>query len=107
MFSKNLASRSGFQAPVIFFYSLPPEGGYGKKLEKSEVSMSSHAYQLNEDVHHQPQGPQGRSVVEGPKVYTIVKRMPIEADGRLRYRIKCKTDNVERIATEDQLSHCQ
>jgi len=32
--------------------------------------------------------------------------MPIEADGRLRYRIKSKSDNVERVVTEDQLSHC-
>jgi hypothetical protein len=38
-------------------------------------------------------------------IYTIVKRMPIEADGRLRYRIKSKSDNVERVVTEDQLSY--
>ena len=33
--------------------------------------------------------------------------MPIEADGRLRYRIKSKSENIERIVTEDQLSYSQ
>jgi len=65
----------------------------------------SHVYKTNEDVHHQPQGPQGRVVTETPLVYTIVQRMPIEADGRLRYRIKSKSENLERVVTEDQLSY--
>jgi hypothetical protein len=64
-----------------------------------------HAYALNEEVLHRGQGPQGRVQVEEPKVYTIVQRMPIEADGRLRYRIK--SEKVERIVTEDELSYCQ
>jgi hypothetical protein len=67
----------------------------------------SHAYKLNENVHHQPQGPQGRTAVDPPMVYTIIQRMPIEADGRLRYRIRSKSDNVERVVTEDQLSYSQ
>ena len=67
----------------------------------------SHVYKLNEDVRHQPQGPQGRAAIDIPVVYTIVRRMPIEADGRLRYRIKSKSDNVERVVTEDQLSYLQ
>lgn len=65
----------------------------------------SHAYELNEDVLHRGQGPQGRVEIEQPKVYTIVRRMPIEADGRLRYRIK--SQNIERVVTEDELSRCQ
>ncbi len=48
----------------------------------------SYAYNVNEDVHHRPQGPQGRAAADPPMIYTIVQRMPIEADGRLRYRIK-------------------
>jgi len=40
-------------------------------------------------------------------IYTIVQCMPIEADGRLRYRIKSKSENIERIVTEDQLSYSQ
>ena len=50
----------------------------------------SYAYKLNEDVHHRPQGPQGRAATDPPMIYTIVQRMPLEADGRLRYRIKSK-----------------
>lgn len=67
----------------------------------------SHAYEPNEDVHHQPQGPQGRAVIDPPMIYTIVQCMPIEADGRLRYRIKSKSGNLERVVTEDQLSYAQ
>jgi len=65
------------------------------------------AYKLDEDVHHQPQGPQGRTATDPPMIYTIVQRMPIEADGRLRYRIKSKSENIERVVTEDQLSYTQ
>ena len=64
----------------------------------------SHAYKRNEDVRHQVQGPQGRVATEPPLVYTIVQLMPIEADGRLRYRIKSKSENIERVVTEDELS---
>ena len=64
----------------------------------------SYAYKLNEDVHHQPQG---RAASDPPIIYTIVQRMPIEADGRLRYRIKSKSENIERVVTEDQLSYSQ
>ena len=67
----------------------------------------SHAYKLNEDVQHLRQGPQGRAESDAPMVYTIVKCMPIEADGRLRYRIRSKSENIERVVTEDQLSYFQ
>jgi hypothetical protein len=66
-----------------------------------------YAYKLNEDVRHQSQGPQGRTAADPPMMYTIVQLMPIEADGRLRYRIKSKSENIERIVTEDQLSYPQ
>ena len=65
----------------------------------------SHAYQLNEAVLHCGQGPQGRVNVEQPKIYTIVQRMPIEADGRLRYRIR--SEKIERVVTEDELLYYQ
>jgi hypothetical protein len=65
----------------------------------------SHIYELNEEVLHRGQGPQGRVHVNEPKVYTIIQRMPVESDGRLRYRIK--SDKLERIVTEDELSYCQ
>ena len=67
----------------------------------------SYAYKLNEEVRHQPQGPQGRAATDPPMIYTIVQLMPIEADGRLRYRIKSKSENIERVVTEDQLSYSQ
>ena len=67
----------------------------------------SHAFKLNEDVHHLPQGPQGRAAIDPPTIYTIVQLLPIEADGRLRYRIKSKSEKIERVVTEDQLSYSQ
>jgi hypothetical protein len=59
---------------------------------------------INDDVHHQAQRPQGRADNAERAVYTIVARLPIEADGRIRYRIKSKTENFERVVTEDQIS---
>ena len=46
----------------------------------------AHNYAINDDVHHQQQGPQGRATVKERSVYTIVSCLPIEADGRPRYR---------------------
>jgi hypothetical protein len=43
---------------------------------------------------------------EKPTVYTVVQQLPIEADGRIRYRIKSQSENFERVVTEDQLSRC-
>jgi hypothetical protein len=65
-----------------------------------------YAFAKNEDVRHQDQGPQGRSNIRQLNEYTIIQRMPVEADGRLRYRIKSKTGNVERVVPEEQLSKC-
>ena len=67
----------------------------------------SYAYKLNANVRHQAQGPQGRAATSQPMIYTIVQHMPIEADGRLRYRIRCKSLQIERVVTEDQLSYSQ
>jgi hypothetical protein len=44
--------------------------------------------------------------VEKRTVYTVVQLMPIEADGRVRYRIKSESEKIERVVTEDQLSRC-
>jgi hypothetical protein len=64
----------------------------------------SYTYKLNEDVRHQLQGPQGRAAAAPAMIYTVVQLMPIEADRIVRYRIKCKSENFERVVTEDQLS---
>jgi hypothetical protein len=72
-------------------------------LQRKDRPMA-HNYAINDDVHHQLQGPQGRAVTKQRSVYTIVTCLPIEADGRPRYRIKSKTENVERVVTEEQIS---
>jgi len=61
-------------------------------------------YKPKDDVRHLGQGPQGRLSVEKTTVYTVVQQLPIEADGRIRYRIKSQSENFERVVTEDQLS---
>jgi hypothetical protein len=66
--------------------------------------MMAHNFAINDDVHHQLQGPQGRAGVKQRSIYTIVTCLPIEADGRPRYRIKSKTENIERVVTEEQIS---
>ena len=48
--------------------------------------------------------PQGRDVPKQHNVYWITARLPIEADGRARYRIKSETEKVERVVTEEQIS---
>jgi hypothetical protein len=75
-----------------------------KSPTSTERATMAHNYAINDDVHHQLQGPQGRAVVKQRSVYTIVTCLPIEADGRPRYRIKSKTENVERVVTEEQIS---
>jgi hypothetical protein len=66
--------------------------------------MMEHAYHVDDHVRRQTEGPQGRDVVEQSNVYTILALLPVEADGRLRYRVKSKEENFERIVTEDSLS---
>jgi hypothetical protein len=66
--------------------------------------MMEHVFHIDDDVFRQVDGPQGRDVVEQSNVYTILALLPVEADGRLRYRIKSKEENFERIVTEETLS---
>jgi hypothetical protein len=69
-----------------------------------ESLTMAHNFAINDDVHHQQQGPQGRAAAKERSVYTIVTCLPIEADGRPRYRIKSKTENVERSLRDNILS---
>lgn len=64
-----------------------------------------HVYRQDDAVRHHSQGPQGREQLEEPRIYTVVRCLPIEADGRVRYRIK--SDKIERVVTEDELSYYQ
>ena len=75
-----------------------------KPLFSARSQTMAHNYAINDDVHHQLQGPQGRADVKERSIYTVVSRLPIEADGRPRYRIKSKTENIERVVTEEQIS---
>jgi hypothetical protein len=61
-------------------------------------------YAIDDEVLFHLQGPQGREDPKQPGIYIITARMPIEADGRLRYRIRSKTENVERVVTEEEIS---
>ena len=64
----------------------------------------SHVYKPSSDVRYLTQGAQGRKTVEQTNVYTVIRQMPIEADGRIRYRIKSQVDKTERVVTEEELS---
>jgi hypothetical protein len=75
-----------------------------KSRASTEKASMAHNFAINDNVHHQLQGPQGRATVKERSVYTVVTCLPIEADGRPRYRIKSKTENVERVVTEEQIS---
>ncbi len=61
-------------------------------------------YAINDSVLLRPQGPQGRDAPLQINVYSITARLPIEADGRRRYRIKSDKEKVERVVTEEQIS---
>lgn len=71
----------------------------------AEIIVRHYPYRLNEEVRYRPQGPQGVEQVVHRVIYTIIQCMPIEADGRLRYRIKTTSENIEIIVAEDQLSY--
>jgi hypothetical protein len=62
-----------------------------------------HTYHIDDHVLRQIDGPQGRDIVEQSNVYTILALLPVEADGRPRYRIKSKEETFERVVTEDLL----
>jgi hypothetical protein len=64
----------------------------------------AHSYAIDDEVHHQRQGPQLRETPAPRAVYTVTRCLPIEADGRVRYRIKSSNENFERVVTEDELS---
>lgn len=63
-----------------------------------------HNFAINDDVYYQIQAPQGRAFLKERSIYSIISYLPIEADGRRRYRIKCKAGKVERVVTEEQIS---
>lgn len=61
----------------------------------------THSYSIEDEVR---QGPQPGNLPTPRPTYTIINCMPIEEDGRIRYRIKSSTENFERVVLEDELS---
>jgi hypothetical protein len=59
----------------------------------------AHKYSPGQSVYYQAQF--GRNSSRVP--YKIVRRLPIENDSRLSYRIKSAAESFERIAEEHQL----
>jgi hypothetical protein len=68
-----------------------------------EISAMPRNYAIDDDVFHQVQGPQGRTGMPQRSLYKIISCMPIEADGRPRYRIRSETEKLERVVTEEQI----
>jgi hypothetical protein len=66
----------------------------------NEVPPVNHKFSIEQNVIHQPRGP----LVDRSKSYTIVSLLPVESDGQYRYRIKCASENFERIVVENELS---
>jgi hypothetical protein len=59
----------------------------------------SHKYSVGQDVYYESQF----GNYAAPGVYKIVRRLPVESDKRLSYRIKSAAESFERIAEEHQL----
>jgi hypothetical protein len=60
----------------------------------------SHKCTVGQDVYYQP--PIKHTAARG--IYKITARLPIEADGRVSYRIKSAAEAFERIADESQFT---
>ena len=76
----------------------------------------THIFSKDETVRHRRQGPQGRVEEARAEIYTVIARLPVEADGhvepeelpveadgQIRYRIRSQADNIERVVPEEQL----
>lgn len=59
----------------------------------------SHRYHIGESVYFR-----GQSGAGAAGTYKIVRRLPVERDTALRYRIKNTAETFERVADEEQLS---
>lgn len=61
------------------------------------------SFSIDDELHRQRQGPRLRAAGRR-EIYTITRCLPIESDGRVRYRIKSIHENFERIVLEEDLS---
>ena len=60
----------------------------------------THKYNSGQTVYYKSQFP--NSAARGP--YKVVRRLPVENDNRLSYRIKSAAESFERTAEEFQLT---
>jgi hypothetical protein len=104
LFGKNTANSAVFRNTALANDALPRRAFATKSPFLTGAPAMAHNFAINDDVHPQRQGQQGRADVKERSIYTIVSCLPIEADGRPRYRIRSKADNIERVVTEEQLS---
>jgi hypothetical protein len=65
-----------------------------------EAEMSAHKFKVGQFVDYVP-GRLNLPASGGP--YKIIRLLPAE-DGQLHYRIKCTSENFERVARESELS---
>ena len=63
-----------------------------------------YVYKPDANVLYLAREPRSRKAVEQTNIYSVIRQMPIEADGRIRYRIKNRVDKTERVVTEEELS---
>jgi hypothetical protein len=61
----------------------------------------NHKFSAGQVVYYASHFP--NSAARGP--YKIVRRLPIESDNRLWYRVKSAAESFERTAEEHQLMH--
>ncbi len=63
--------------------------------------MATHKFKPGQTVFLQPTI--GNRIVErGP--YEVTKRLPVQSDGQIQYRIKTSSEPYERVANEGELS---
>ena len=63
--------------------------------------MATHKFKLGQTVFLQPTIA-NRIAGRGP--YEVTKRLPVQSDGQIQYRIKNSSEPYERVANEIELS---
>ena len=82
--------------------SRPPGAERDAKNHQSGSNrMATHKFEVGQTVFLQPTIL--NRIVER-RAYEVTKQLPVEGDGRVRYRIKNPTEPFERVANEGELS---
>ena len=59
-----------------------------------------HKYRVGQDVYYR----KSIKYTAAPGIYTIIKTLPVESEGRLTYRIKSAAETFDRTADESELT---